>query len=125
MTCIAALEAEDARLQAQVEEAEASCDECVEPKSPGFFRCYFCDKRFCGPHGAPHFKRTENIEVERDGYKALAERRGELGEALARSQDWILAGFPDGEDYKKADRAIKAWIEGAALAAPPEEAEKE
>ncbi len=86
MTCIAALEAEDARLQAQVEEAEASCDECVEPKSPGFFRCYFCDKRFCGPHGAPHFKRTENIEVERDGYKALAERRGKALEPFSFCQ---------------------------------------
>ena len=32
------------------------------------------------------------------------------GEALARAQDWILAGFPCGEDYKKADEAIKAWI---------------
>lgn len=42
----------------------------------------------------------------------------ERGEAMARSQDWILAGFPEKEDYQKADAAIKAWIKVAADTSP-------
>lgn len=55
-------------------------------------------------------KAVERLAQERDETHRQIAVVVEAGEALSRSQDWILAGFPCREDYEKADQAIKAWI---------------
>ncbi len=80
-----------ARLQ-RAEEALGFCDECNEPKLPGFYRCYFCGKRFCGPHGAPHFKREENPERLRELVREAQEERDAAIERAEVAEAKLLEG---------------------------------
>ena len=72
---IADLEAENARLQTRVEERER-CGDCADSpediRLPARYRCYFCDKQFCGPHAKTHFKEGRKTAT------ALAETEREL-----------------------------------------------
>ena len=129
---IADLEAENARLQTRVEERER-CGDCADSpediRLPARYRCYFCDKQFCGPHAKTHFKEGRKTatalaetERERDRYKALAERRGRAGLFL-----WWFIGVTDTGDIDHGDvvRRYGAAARAALAATPEEVGEKE
>lgn len=82
------------------------CDKLADCQEPAEWR-YSDGAQLCVYHSQ-----------ERDGTlpPTIADLRAQLaamveaGEALSRSQDWILAGFPCKVDYEKADAAISVWI---------------
>lgn len=61
------------------------CDDCADSpegiRLPAGYRCYFCDKQFCGPHAKLHFKgdRTSAALAEVEGkLEAVEEFRAEM-----------------------------------------------
>ncbi|KKL09188.1 hypothetical protein LCGC14_2568350 [marine sediment metagenome] len=98
-----------------LEEAQR-CNECADSpediRLPAGYRCYFCDKRFCGPHAKLHFKGDNTstalaeaqgkiAELERLTYD-LHQRSGHPDSACLRCQFYaILRGTKEGNDEQE------------------------
>jgi len=99
--CGCTKDAEDrvSRLQTRVEERER-CDDCADSpediRLPARYRCYFCDKQFCGPHAKTHFKegrKTATALAERE----LATLTDAIMQHLGREPLERTCGCPLGE----------------------------
>ncbi|KKN47184.1 hypothetical protein LCGC14_0665250 [marine sediment metagenome] len=85
-------------LERQLAEVQR-CDDCADSpediRLPAGYRCYFCDKRFCGPHAKMHFKDGATTAT------ALAEAQARLRKAnCAYGDGWISDDLECGVDVE-------------------------
>ncbi len=82
-------------LERQLAESQR-CDDCVDSpeniRLPAEYRCYFCDKRFCGPHAKVHFEgdRTSAALAKAERKLAAVEREAEAKLGTIR---WFVESY--------------------------------